>query len=465
MTRLRKLGIVAIALLALLAATGAFAAWRQQRRPAGLSAAARCRLGAYRLPGGRLFAVRQREDEDLRFVFQDGFAPAASPQEKGGTYRSQATAADGKTPALVATFAACERGTIQLSIDGGAPQEAHRVSLVEQSARFSSRDIELMGKLVLPPGDAAVPLVVLVHGSERDSAILGEEWQYLLPAQGVGVFVYDKRGTGESGGRYTQDFDLLAADAIAAAGTARRLAGARGGELGFFGGSQGGWIAPLAATRSRAEFVIAAYGLAESPLGEDREQVFTDLRDAGFGDAATLAKARELTAATGRVMATDFHDGWDDLAAVKRKYAGEPWLPRVRGEFTGSFLRYPRPLLRALGPLLDVGTSWEYDPRPTLERLAVPQLWVLAGDDHEAPSATTLAILRDLQRRRPELDVAVFPHADHGILEPLQAPDGSVRGYRYSVGYHDLIVDWIRTRKLAAVAPDVELHEGGGGSG
>jgi pimeloyl-ACP methyl ester carboxylesterase len=59
-------------------------------------------------------------------------------------------------------------------------------------------------------------LIVLIHGSEDDSAIRFHQLQRLLPAEGVGVFVYDKRGTGFSGGTYTQDFDLLAGDAVVA---------------------------------------------------------------------------------------------------------------------------------------------------------------------------------------------------------------------------------------------------------
>src|SRR3546814_16570997 len=72
--------------------------------------------------------------------------------------------------------------------------------------------------------------------------------QYLLPEQGVGVFVYDKRGTGRSTGSYTQDFHLLAGDARAALVEALPLARERAGRLGFHGGSQAGWVAPLAAS-------------------------------------------------------------------------------------------------------------------------------------------------------------------------------------------------------------------------
>src|SRR3546814_20786511 len=76
----------------------------------------------------------------------------------------------------------------------------------------------------MPKGAGSVPIAVEVHGSERDSAIDYNYMQYLLPAQGVGVFVYDKRGTGRSTGSYTQDFHLLAGDARAALVEALRLA-------------------------------------------------------------------------------------------------------------------------------------------------------------------------------------------------------------------------------------------------
>src|SRR3546814_5124285 len=100
--------------------------------------------------------------------------------------------------------------------------------------------------------------------------------QYLLPAQGVGVFVYDKRGTGRSTGSYTQDFHLLAGDARAALVEALRLAGERAGRFGFHGGSQAGWVAPLAASKTpQAQFVLVGYGMATGPLAEDRSEEHT----------------------------------------------------------------------------------------------------------------------------------------------------------------------------------------------
>ncbi|WP_414715723.1 alpha/beta hydrolase family protein, partial [Stenotrophomonas maltophilia] len=114
-------------------------------------------------------------------------------------------------------------------------------------------------------------MVVLVHGSERTMAVAAI-YQRMLVAQGISVFAYQKRGTGDSEGEYTQNFELLADDAAAALAKARELAAGRFGRAGYFGGSQGGWIAPLAATRSQADFVAIGFGLVVSPIEEDREQ-------------------------------------------------------------------------------------------------------------------------------------------------------------------------------------------------
>ena len=68
------------------------------------------------------------------------------------------------------------------------------------------------------------------------------------------MFVYDKRGTGKSTGRFTVDFSELADDAIAAVAQARKLL--PNVPVGLMGESQGGWIAPLAAARSPVDFVV-----------------------------------------------------------------------------------------------------------------------------------------------------------------------------------------------------------------
>lgn len=91
-----------------------------------------------------------------------------------------------------------------------------RIVFDVRETTFESNGVKLVGRLVLPKRSGKIPVVVLVHGSDNDSALDTFALQRMFPAQGIGAFVYDKRGTGVSGGTYTQDFDVLAADAVAA---------------------------------------------------------------------------------------------------------------------------------------------------------------------------------------------------------------------------------------------------------
>jgi pimeloyl-ACP methyl ester carboxylesterase len=337
-------------------------------------------------------------------------------------------------------FAPCSEGTV--TVAGGTFAGTWRRQTFDVTdASFESHGLKLAGRLVMPRLEGAIPVAVMVHGSERDSAILFNRMQYLLPASGIGVFVYDKRGTGKSQGSYSQDFHLLSDDAAAALKKAREMAGALASEVGFQGGSQAGWIEPLAARKANADFVVVGYGLAESPLAEDREEVFDDLRTAGYGDDV-IAKAREITDATGRVMASDFKDGFDQLDAVRAKYKNEPWYPKIKGEFTGDILSTPNWLIKLIAPFFDVGTSWGYDPVPALQAYEKPHLWILAGRDSSAPATNTLRILREVQATRTNLDIVMFPTADHGIIE-FEEKDGERLSTRFSEGYFKLVADWI----------------------
>ncbi|WP_411282096.1 alpha/beta hydrolase family protein [Gemmatimonas sp.] len=330
-----------------------------------------------------------------------------------------------------------------IEVDG---RPAHRVALHVVDTRFASGKQQLRGRLVMPPGDARAPIVILVHGSEKYSGVDFYHEQHLFPAHGVGVFVYDKRGTGQSSGRYTQDFNALANDAVAALAEARRLAGSRTARIGFRGSSQGGWVAPLAATRATVDFVQIAYGLAESPAAEDREQVMSDLRMAGYGPDV-LAKAREVTDATALFMATRGRQGGAAIRAARR-YSREPWWKAMRGEYTGSVLRYPTWITRLALPFVDVGTPWNHDPVPVLRSVQAPQLWMIAADDREAPPAETQRRLQALAAEGRPITTVIFPDTDHGIVEFVEPRVGQRIRTRFAEGFLAMSVDWIRDGRL-----------------
>ena len=211
-----------------------------------------CRIGAYRLSDGGVVDIGPSDGPTLRWRRFDG-TTGALREAPDGTWTSTlgwTGRPDGKTVSL----SDCAAGDIDFDRLTG-----QRIAFDVTDTVFQGLDVKLAGRLVLPKGVGAVPIVVLIHGSVSYSGRDFYALQRLLPAEGVGVFVCDKRGTGASGGKYTQDFSVLADDAVAAMAKARRLAGPRAGRVGYQGGSQGGWIAPLAASRAPADFVIVGF--------------------------------------------------------------------------------------------------------------------------------------------------------------------------------------------------------------
>ena len=420
-------------------------------------AATTCYSGAYRLPGGDSIIISPSDEGALRYRVSDGRSGRLYPDDDKHFHGGPGWAS--REPRIAdAAFDECPGERLEFHLKDGPAGVARRMPVTKKAGTFSSIGNTLYGELFTPQNPKA--LVVLVFGSGQDSAVTYNYVQHLLPTYGIAVFVYDKRGTGKSNGRFTVDFSELADDALAAVAYARKLLDIPGVAVGLMGESQGGWIAPLAAVRAPADFVVVSYGLAISPLDEDREEVFGELRAKGY-DESVLAKGRELTAITGRIMLSRFTDGLEDLRKFKAAHADEKWLGEVEGDFTGPLLRSPDDQFTELRAALGFDAILDYDAQAALRRVRTPMLWIVAGKDTEAPSAPTLEFLRTLQAAPPQLDIAIFPNADHGIIE--EGEQGGVPFARQSAGYHDLLAHWIRTRKLdgkfgtAVLQPDPRI--------
>jgi uncharacterized protein len=354
------------------------------------------------------------------------------------------------------TFVDGRRGVIDLEAEVSSCLDGHYWALEFEGfeqVRFDEQDGLAIGEgaalatRYISPRDVSGsrPLALFVHGSESTPTVGWSPYPYLFAAQGVDVMVYDKRGTGASTGTYTQDFHILADDAAIVAVQARRAGGDKISRFGYFGGSQGGWVAPLAASRTGADFLVVGFGLVLSPLEEDAEQVFDELRRAGYGED-TLSEARQLTDATGRVVASGFTDGVGDLISIRLEYEHEPWFSLIEGEFTGDLLGAPESDLRRgrAGDFEDTGTSWRYDALATLKSLDMPQLWILAGSDRNAPGKVTQQRLRLLQDEGKPVTIAVYPDTDHGIVEFTEDENGQRTYTRFAEGYLRLAVDGMK---------------------
>lgn len=403
---------------------------------------AHCAIGSYRLDDGSTLDLGPGAAGQLRWRRADGTTGALTRHGQGRwiSTRGWTRVQDGHQ--LDSLYC----GTASLRFDG---VDGRRIPLLMHDTRFQSGDTTLAGRLTLPPGSDTVPIVVLVHGAERDAALQRYSLQRELASAGIGVFAYDKRGTGMSGGRYTQNYLTLAIDAVHAMREARRLAGPRAGRTGYQGGSQGGWVAPLAATIEPVDFIVVSFGLAVSALDEDREAIVFDMQRAGHNANAT-AQAMEIADATATLVESGFSDGYAQLDEVRRRYGAQAWFGDVRGNVSGYLLTTPADTIRRDGPQLLEGLIPRYDPMPVLENLAIPQLWLLGGQDRDAPPFETLRRLSALQAAGKPITTAVFADADHGMYEFVIDADGERVSTRQPDGYLRRMRDFILARPDAA---------------
>lgn len=141
--------------------------------------------------------------------------------------------------------------------------------------------IGLATRLILPdePLITPPPVLIIVHGSGKDATWpVYEPLVERLIQSGFGVAFFDKRGTGESSGRFlnisvkksTEVFGQLSSDVVAVAEWVAKQPGIDKHRIGLFGLSQGGWIAPLAANKTELiSYSVILFGPVAS-LGQER---------------------------------------------------------------------------------------------------------------------------------------------------------------------------------------------------
>jgi uncharacterized protein len=403
-----------------------------------LAADLRCHLGVYKLPEGRSITITGANGQPRGFQYTLANGQFGDLTETpNGTWRSES---------FTIRFEPCYQGKLQLT-QANVVEQGQRLLLLEKLTTFTNDGVKFHGKLVLPASGRAQALAVWIEGSNNNPSTDDTVWQYELARRGVAIFVYDKRGTGASSGAPLSDFYARARDTAAAVIEARRLAPSIA-YVGVIGGSQGGWVAPLTATLVPLDFVVAAFALAEGPIAQDKAIVKQQLREAGF-DERNEIDANALTAITEKIVRSNLGKADSALAeldAFKLKFAGAPWLNAIQPRsYTGLFLKFSSEEIKTHGPAMAQGLTFEYEPRPVIESIKSRQLWLLAGNDRQAPNAGTQVILGQIQRKRPNLAVVVFPNADHGLIESKKATNGVVLAY--SAKLFELTADWIMQNK------------------
>ncbi len=246
--------------------------------------------------------------------------------------------------------------TFDQPVDHGTHQEV--------VVHFTCEGATLTGTLYLPESSGPHPAVVWILGGQQTARLTYGDLVGAFIQGGVGFFSYDKRGGGQSQGECCPGdyghFNLLTADAVGAVNALRSSPDVDPQQIGLVGTSQAGWIVPRAAVQAPHVAFIALASAAILP----------------YGQVKAYAK---LTGGNGS----------DKPFPSKEEIAKR---------------------------LQDAGPSGS-DPKPYLEQLTIPALWLYGTADREVPVDQTIALLNTLKGQGKDFTIVTFPGAGHGLLD------------------------------------------------
>jgi uncharacterized protein len=254
--------------------------------------------------------------------------------------------------------------------------------------------------LTTPPGAGRRPGLTFAHGAGMSPRAFNTGIARYANHLGLVTLSCDKRGIGQSGGRYPGEFpseqavDQYARDVAA---QARFLAAQREvdpARVGVAGGSQAGWIMPPAAVReARIRFMI---GLVSPTLTQGETDLWADLNEHG---------QRPPTRSDA-----------DMEAEVRRA-----------------------------GP-------FGVDPMPAIRAMRIPAIWLYGAKDRTVPSRLCIERLDPLTRE-PGRDFSYvnFPGGTHGLIKTENGLLAEAqRSNRIVDGLWPTIRDWLRARGFSA---------------
>ncbi|WP_213455096.1 alpha/beta hydrolase family protein [Rhizomonospora bruguierae] len=267
-----------------------------------------------------------------------------------------------------------------------------------------SEPLDLPGSVLAPTAPAGRrPGLVIVYDSGPRRRATYEAEARLLAEAGIVTLIYDKRTSGYS--MTNRSFGALADDALAAVELLRARPDVDPARVGLLGRSEGGWVAPLAASRSpHVAFVITVGASGLPPARTQAWSNVTHLDHAGVSESL-----------------------WTPLGVN------------------------PTRVLVAAGMF---GAA-NYDPAPALERTRQPLLAVFGANDRStAPGETVRLFATALERRgNQHYTIRVLPDADHRLH---RSRDGFTQSDQLAPGYVDLITSWITGPGQAPPAPVVD---------
>ena len=312
----------------------------------------------------------------------------------------------------------------------------------DPDVRFSNGDVTLSGTLVLPQSTGPHPAVVFIHGSGRNTREHLRFFADSFASHGIAGLVYDKRGVGDSTGEFPDDlissFGDLADDAIAGQSYLRARPDIDSARIGFWGFSQGGWLAPLAASRSdRTAFVTCVGGPGVDGESQMQYAIPNLMRADGFTEKEidqTLHDRAYLQNLLQEIA--DSGQGWDEL---------EVQVDRIRKTGLPLYVGIPETEGRDLRDVINL-EAWRnegleanaHDPYAVLAKLTCPVLSIYGECDASVPVARSVEVFKEAldEAGNSDYTIKVYPKANHGVRV----------GDDYAEGYLEFMTSWLVKR-------------------
>lgn len=304
-----------------------------------------------------------------------------------------------------------------------------------EEVRFSNGELALGGLFFVPAGDGPFPAVVFIRGSgpSSRSSVWAKSFVDVLVPRGIAVLLPDKRGSDASEGDWRKaDFEELAGDALAGVNYVRSRPYVDGDRVGVVGLSQGGKIAPIAASRSKSvAFVINVVGAASRLRDQVGWEMFHTFREAGV-EGAALHDALRL-----QVFAEGYLEGrveWAAYEAALRAASSGPGAGVARG-FPATPDAWQWAFFRRI---------LDFDPVPYWRGVTQPVLVIYGEDDHNAPAVESayrlLRAWRDIDH--PDATLRVIAGVGHALWDP--------KSDRHTPALHPEVVtllgEWLTSR-------------------
>ncbi len=321
----------------------------------------------------------------------------------------------------------------------GYGQTDMETSVIREKFHFSSGDFRLEGNLLLPDTLKRHPAILYLWGSGptnsqrhiRESQIL----EKFLSA-GYAVALYDKPGSGASGGQLSEAHLLRERAEIARSAMAllRKHPHIDPGRIGLYGSSQAAYVmALLLQNQEDPAFVVCWSCPMENSIEQAAYQIREYLLCAGRDTALAEKAARSYRESQ---LAGDY-----DIYLRNAEFLNQ--IPEVREELGwGEIL--PPDVWKPIGP----GSEELLDPARVFGKMQIPLLAIYGTLDKNIDPHQAVAFLSGLQRNT--IKTVWIPGADHnmrvggtGCVQEQIARYRTVPNARRSPVFEAAVVGWL----------------------